>query len=149
MVAGHVHTPAICLWVWLLVKYKGPWLYVTAVMILETVQYSFCKSPLELVVVVSICILWSSVMGPSLCCHSQGPMWYFVACHTRSNMWGLVYMGPHSGMLGEGMGSPKSQFISCVPIHTKRLFILAALIPGSSGSREVRYLASSQATEVD
>ena len=36
----------------------GPWVYITAVMILQIVQYPFCKSPLELVVVVSICILY-------------------------------------------------------------------------------------------
>ena len=45
---------------------KVPWVYITAVMILETVQYSFCKSPLELVVVVSISILHFVFCDPVL-----------------------------------------------------------------------------------
>ena len=47
-------------------SYKVPWVYITAVMILEIVQYSFCKSPMELVMDVPICILYFVVLcyGP-------------------------------------------------------------------------------------
>ena len=38
-------------------RYKGPLVYITAIRVLEIVQYLFCKSPLEVVVVMSICVL--------------------------------------------------------------------------------------------
>ena len=37
--------------------YKEPLVYITAIRVLEIVQYTFCKSPLEVVVVMSICVL--------------------------------------------------------------------------------------------
>ena len=55
--------PATCLWVILVLKLKETWVYITAVMVLEIVQYSFCKSPLELVIVVKICIIYFSCLA--------------------------------------------------------------------------------------
>ena len=37
--------------------YKGPLVYITVIMVLGIVQYSFCKLSLKVVVVVPICIL--------------------------------------------------------------------------------------------
>ena len=38
--------------------YKEPLVYITALRVLEIMQYSFCKSPLEIVMAMSICILF-------------------------------------------------------------------------------------------
>ena len=89
-----------CLWVWHVVMHKGPLVYITAVMVVEIVQYSFYKSPLELVVVVPICILLIYCLyfvvlhyGPLTVSSFAGTKFdTFVACHTRSNVWGLVYI---------------------------------------------------------
>ena len=73
VVTGHVHR---LFFVWGLTcsSYKGPLVYITAIRVLEIVQYSFCKSPLKLVVVMSICIL--------LICH-------FVFCFCGPALWAL------------------------------------------------------------
>ena len=57
-------------------RYKGPLVYITAIRVLEIEQYSFVKSPLEIVVVVSICILL-------ICCL------YFVVCFCGPALWAL------------------------------------------------------------
>ena len=84
--------------------YKEPLVYITTVRVLEIVQYIFCKSPLEVVVVMSICILLLSfVFSVSLVVvmhyrpftvslFAGTNFLYFVACHARSNMQGLVYI---------------------------------------------------------
>ena len=77
MVTGVVHNPVFFWFVSMTCSmYKGPLVYITAIMILAIVQYSFCKSPLEVVVVVPICVLlicylylcfaflWSCIMDP-------------------------------------------------------------------------------------
>ena len=51
-------------------KYKESLVYITAIMVLEIVQYSFCKSPLELVVgvptgILLICYLHFVFCGPA------------------------------------------------------------------------------------
>ena len=95
-------TVCFCLWVWLVESIKDPWSALQLSGYWKIVQYSFCKSPLEIVVVLSICILlYSSFVfcilfcGPVLwalysviICRDQ--IWYFVAHHAMSNMRGLV-----------------------------------------------------------
>ena len=49
-------------------RYKIPLFYITAIRVLEIVQYSFCKSPLEVVVVMSICILLIFPLYFVFCC---------------------------------------------------------------------------------
>ena len=76
--------------------YKEPLVYITAIRVLEIVQYTFCKSPLEVVVVISICVLLIYCLyfdfvvlhyGPfTVLSFAETNIWYFVACHTSSNI---------------------------------------------------------------
>ena len=93
-----------CLWVWPVAGSKDPWSALQPLGYWKIVQYSFCKSPLEIVMVLSICILLYLPFvfcilfcGPALqalncviVCRDQ--IWYFVAHHATSNMRGLVYI---------------------------------------------------------
>ena len=97
-------TAHFCLWVWLVANIKDPWSVLQPSGYWKIVQYSFCKYPLEIVVVLSICILlnlsfafWILFCGPVLwvlycvvVCRDQ--ILYFVAHHAMSTTWGLVYI---------------------------------------------------------
>ena len=80
-------------------RYKGPLVYITGIIVLEIVQYTFCKSLLELVVVVSICILLIFILCFAFCGPALWALYSSLFAGTKFDILQHTMLGPIYGVL--------------------------------------------------